>query len=470
MIKILLVFIGLIVVYVFATCRYKRQVLKGLDKKEYSLHFMLGSGLFLWDRIPAKISGAYMRRLSAKYRQLYGSNGLKRRCYLYIGQKICECIVCLLCVLVFCSVYILKNDFSGEVKSIERPAENEEDEKHELLMNGEKVKVTIPKKVYSEDEALKRFDDLYEYCIDNMLSKNTSLDSIKENINLETMYFEDGVKANWEVDDKHIDADGSIDNLNLEENISSKLILIMEYGDYKKEYDVNIKIIKRDESAQDIIQDYIDSQDRANDFVNLPESIDEEKVSFYNQKNNAWLIILAFGVMLSLSLFALRDFDIKDKLRYRHEQMVTDYPEILNKYALLCRAGMSSIKALERMVVDYEKTGDYRYAYEELKMLVKKIRLGDGEAYAYEEFGRKCNDAGYAKFAALLSENIKRGASNFEERLNDEIINAWKEKENILKERGERVGTNLIFPMIMLLVITLIMIVFPACMSMKGVV
>ena len=244
----------------------------------------------------------------------------------------------------------------------------------------------------------------------------------------------------------------------------------MEYGDYKKEYDVKIKILMKNESAENMIQDYIDSQERINEFVNLPESIDEEKVSFYEQKNNIWLIILVLGVTLSFSLFVLRDFDIKDKLRYRHEQMVSDYPEILNKYALLCRAGMSSIKALERMVLDYEKTDDYRYAYEELKMLVKKIKLGDGEAYAYEEFGRKCNDAGYAKFAALLSENIKRGSSNFEERLNDEIMKAWKEKENILKIRGERVGTNLIFPMIMLLVITLIMIVFPACMSMKGVV
>ena len=101
--------------------------------------------------------------------------------------------------------------------------------------------------------------------------------------------------------------------------------------------------------------------------------------------------------------------------------------------------------------------------------MLYRIRLGEGEEKAYENYAKRCNEMCYSKFAGMLAENLRRGNLNLGDELSDELNKAWKERENVLRIKGERVGTKLVIPMILILIITLVMIVVPAFMSMKGV-
>ena len=470
MIKVLIIVIILICAFILVTFRYKNKYLKGVDKSEYKLHPILGTGLFIVDILPKRIINPYIRKLSNKYRQIYISGEVRDKSVLYVAEKVCESLVCIIFVLGFVLLYLLKNSGDNSVSQIKRPSEDMFESKYNLtaqLGDSEDVNLVIAPKEYSKEEAYKVFAKRKDECIKHMLKDNESVDDIRSNINLEGMEYNDGVVACWNVQGDSIDVDGSINRDG--DVVSCDLILTMSYKEWKKEYKVPLAITGSKESLQSVIQKYIDDQDKTNAYVTLPEEIGDEKISFKEEESPVWIIVLIGGVIYAFAMFFIRDLEIKDKLRDRHEEMISDYPELLNKFVLLLRAGLGNVKALERIVLEYEKQGNYRYAYEEIKYMLDRIRLGEGEEKAYENYAKRCNEICYSKFAGMLSENLKRGNLNMKESLNDELNRAWKERENILRIKGERVGTKLVNPMILILIVTLVMIIVPAFMSMKGV-
>ncbi|SKA67476.1 Type II secretion system (T2SS), protein F [Eubacterium uniforme] len=471
--KVISVFIILILIFFIATFRYKNKFLKGANKKEYKLYVILGSGLFIVDLIPKKIIKPYIRKLANKYRQIYVTSDVKNKCYLYVAEKICESLICLILVLMFVVVYLLKSSGGEDIKRIKRPSEDMPESKYYLTADGdikENINLLIGSKEYTKKEAYKLFDKRKGDCIKRMLNKNESLDKVNTSLNIEDVEYSDGMLAQWQVQGEVINYDGSINIDVIDSNkVSSEMILTISYKDFSKDYKVDITVGNVKQSIQDKVQNYIDEQDRTSDYVVLPEELDEEKIGFRSKKNILWIFILGIGVLYAFAMFFLRDLDIKDKLRDRHEEMVSDYPKILNKFALLLRAGLGNVKALERIILEYDARGEYRYAYEEIKYMLYRIRLGEGEEKAYENYAKRCNEMCYSKFAGMLAENLRRGNLNLGDELSDELNKAWKERENVLRIKGERVGTKLVIPMILILIITLVMIVVPAFMSMKGV-
>jgi len=471
--KVISVFIILILIFFIATFRYKNKFLKGANKKEYKLYVILGSGLFIVDLIPKKIIKPYIRKLANKYRQIYVTSDVKNKCYLYVAEKICESLICLILVLMFVVVYLLKSSGGEDIKRIKRPSEDMPESKYYLTADGdikENINLLIGSKEYTKKEAYKLFDKRKGDCIKRMLNKNESLNKVNTSLNIEDVEYSDGMLAQWQVQGEVINYDGSINIDVIDSNkVSSEMILTISYKDFSKDYKVDITVGNVKQSIQDKVQKYIDEQDRTSDYVVLPEELDEEKIGFRSKKNILWIFILGIGVLYAFAMFFLRDLDIKDKLRDRHEEMVSDYPKILNKFVLLLRAGLGNVKALERIILEYDARGEYRYAYEEIKYMLYRIRLGEGEEKAYENYAKRCNEMCYSKFAGMLAENLRRGNLNLGDELSDELNKAWKERENVLRIKGERVGTKLVIPMILILIITLVMIVVPAFMSMKGV-
>ena len=348
MIKVLLVIIFLMIIFIGLTHRYKNRFIKDKEKSDYKMYAILGTGLFVIDLVPKKIIKPYIRKLSNKYRQIYVSGDVKERCYLYVAEKICESLVCLIIVFSLVLVYLLKNDTGDNIKKIKRPNEDMIETSYNLATNWKdtnNVDVVIYPKEYSEDEIDKIFDKRKEECIKQMLADNESVDKIYDSVNLEGVDYPDGVKARWKVVGDYLGVDGSIDVNKSDDNtegetdktneLSCKLILTMSYKDISKEYDVNLKLLDITESLQQKVQKYIDDQDRTNEYVELPEKIENEKISFNNDGGVVWVIILVVGVGYAFAMFFIRDFDLKEKLRNRHEEMIEDYPEILNKFLLL---------------------------------------------------------------------------------------------------------------------------------------
>ena len=63
------------------------------------------------------------------------------------------------------------------------------------------------------------------------------------------------------------------------------------------------------------------------------------------------------------------DKSLEEKVKKRNEEMMIDFTEIVSKLSLLYSAGLSILKAWERIVSDYEKKGVKRFAYQEMKLV-----------------------------------------------------------------------------------------------------
>ena len=165
-------------------------------------------------------------------------------------------------------------------------------------------------------------------------------------------------------------------------------------------------------------------------------------------------------------MFIAYDKDLYDKVEKRNQQMLLDYPEIINKITLLLGAGMPLANAWHKIVEDYrEKDTKKRYAYEEMIITSNELMLGTSEIIAYERFGRRVKLLPYLRFASLIAQNVKKGSSDLLKILEVEAIESFEDRKELAKRIGEEAGTKLLFPMMLMLLIVLIIVIVPAFLS-----
>ena len=178
------------------------------------------------------------------------------------------------------------------------------------------------------------------------------------------------------------------------------------------------------------------------------------------------MLFLAATPVLACFIYYSRDRDLHRQVVDREEQMRMDYPEIVSSLALLLGAGMTVPNAWNKIARDYkrrrEEGGSRRYAYEEMLLTIYEMESGVVQAKAYERFGRRCRIPGYMKLSAMLSQNIRKGAANLPLLLKEEAADAFAERKHTARKLGEKAGTKLLVPMMMLLGITMIIIMVPA--------
>ncbi|MGN0382884.1 MAG: type II secretion system F family protein, partial [Eubacterium sp.] len=221
---------------------------------------------------------------------------------------------------------------------------------------------------------------------------------------------------------------------------------------------------------QQKVQTYVDSTDEYLMEVELPDKIGKEEVVFTNVTDNFHQYILIAAIVLSVAVYFLKDRDLNKKAKARDEEMLEDYPEIVSKLMLLNCAGLSITSAWERILQDYEKqTKKFkkRYAYEEMRQTQIKINSGVSLGKAYGDFGKRCKLHCYLKLSSLLQQSINRGNRGFSEALKQEAAEIFELRKNSAKKRGEEAGTKLLLPMIMMLIISMVIIIVPAFLSME---
>ena len=142
-----------------------------------------------------------------------------------------------------------------------------------------------------------------------------------------------------------------------------------------------------------------------------------------------------------------------------------DYPEFLSRFTLLIGAGMTVRNAWERMLADYKKSGRKRYVYEEMRHTMAQLEVGMPELRAYEQFGRRCALLSYLRFTTILTQNLKKGSSGIALLLRMEAQEAFSERKNQARRKGEEAGTKLLLPMGGMLVLVFVLILVPAFAS-----
>ena len=106
-----------------------------------------------------------------------------------------------------------------------------------------------------------------------------------------------------------------------------------------------------------------------------------------------------------------------------------------------------------------------RYVYEEMNESLVQLKRGMSEQAVYERFGVRCRIREYMKFSSLLIQNLKKGTRELTGLLELEAIDAFEERKNQVKKYGEEAGTRLLVPMVIMLIVVMVIIMFPAIMT-----
>lgn len=372
-----------------------------------------------------------------------------------------------------------------ENKFVERGSYNEGQTSKDLTvsvsdeMKEQDINVTISEQLLTEQEIIGLFKQVKNELGNQIKQDNLSLEEVRNNLRLPSKIDGFPIRISWETSNyKVVGTNGEIDNEQIEEEGALvNLTATLRCQDYTDTYSVLVRVLppiltESEKIKKNILQqiELADKNDLTSKYIELPESVGGKTIIWSEPMDNTKNLIWVLGVFIAILIYYAKDKDLETKIKKRNKQLLLDYPDIVSKLTLLLGAGMTVKGAWQKIALDYrdKKNLDsryYRYAYEEMLISYYEIMSGVSEASAYEEFGKRIKNQRYMKLSSLITQNLKKGSRGLSKVLENESQEAFEERKNYAKTAGEEAGTKLMIPMFLNLIVVLLIIMIPACMS-----
>lgn len=341
------------------------------------------------------------------------------------------------------------------------------------------ISITISEQSLTKQEVTEMFAKAKSELEEHIKGNNPSLLEVRNKLKLSTSMEGMPLQISWDTNNFEIlGSNGEINNEDLKESGAVVVLTAtLIYQEYKDSYEIEVKVLPPILSESEKIKKQLaeqvkqaDKQDKTNRYIELPINIDGKKVVWSEPKDTTKSKIWLLAVIAAIVIYFGKDKDLETKIKQRNQQLLSDYPDIVSKLTLLLGAGMTIKGAWQKVAFDYreKKLVDskyYRYAYEEMLISYYEIMSGVSEATAYEEFGKRTKNQRYMKLSSLITQNLKKGSKGLSKILEQESLDAFEERKAYAKTAGEEAGTKLMFPMFLNLIIVLVIIMIPACMS-----
>lgn len=341
--------------------------------------------------------------------------------------------------------------------------------------------VTIPEQILAGPEKEKLFEGAEEEINASFCGANASMEHITEKVVLKKELADGLISAEWRFDDYDVmNPDGSIQ----EENVPPEGVIVtatveMTYGEESRLYEFPFYVYPRKKTPLESVFAELKAYFREHETnageseVTLPAQAAGYELAWEEKPNHTALIFLALGAIAAVLIELSEKQKDADRQKERGKELLSDYPEIVNKLSLLLGAGMTVSMAWERIITLYEKQKEAglqteRPAYEEMRQTSREIRDGVGERTAYEQFGERCGLRPYRKLSALIVQNLRKGAKGMTALMTAEADEAFELRKNLAKKLGEEAGTKLLAPMLMMLGVIVVILMVPAFLSFKS--
>jgi hypothetical protein len=343
------------------------------------------------------------------------------------------------------------------------------------------VIINVKERMHTQEEMEAVFKEAIRYLEEDLLGDNASKELIYSNLNFSEEIPGTSITVEWKPEDSNlIMSDGTVSNEEVAtEGINTTVKMVLSYYDQKVEHNVYLRIMPKLLSEEDILIKKLEDavmaaakDSKVESQLELPLTLDNYHISWQEKEGNNGLSLLLLGIFIAILVWIIVDKELEKQLKKRKEQMLLDYPEIINKFTLLVNAGMTVKQAWYKIATDYsdkyvQNSTQKRYAYEEMLATSRELKLGLPENVAYEQYGRRIGLIPYIKFGSFISQNLKKGNKGFTELLMKEAEEAFEERKEIAKRLGEEAGTKLLIPMMIMLIIVFLIIMIPAFWSFR---
>ncbi|MBQ6660871.1 MAG: hypothetical protein IJM57_05510 [Lachnospiraceae bacterium] len=341
------------------------------------------------------------------------------------------------------------------------------------------LSLAVAEKQMTPEEIRKSAAEAEETMLAAILGENESADEVTKPLTLLSEVPGTPISVSWNTSDyRVIDYAGNVHPEAIEGQSEIVILTaVLSYGEWEESMQLPLRVVSAsgDESgrAKEIEELLLESarEQAYRETIDLPGNFGGEKIEFYEEQRSYPGIFILYAVVLGIVLFLWSVSRKKQNRKNRERQLLRDYPEVVSKLSLLLEAGSTIRLAWERVVNDYLRKRDSRpshrrYAYEEMLHTRNRMSMGIPEETAYEEFGRRCGNIRYLRLASVIVQNLKKGSAGILPLLQKEAEEAFCDRREQAKQKGEEAGTKLLLPMAGILVIILAMILIPAFTAM----
>lgn len=364
----------------------------------------------------------------------------------------------------------------------------------EILREGTTVQLDIPERRFTSGQVKELLEKAEGELQTVFLGQNTSADEVRSPLVLPTSLAGGYVLAEWTVMPYGIIEDTGI----LQEGIPEEGALVTLEADLSLQdrhrivtFSVRAFPPERTPSQEAALAvskeaDRVNENRKNDEYYLLPQKLGNLNLKWSYAEDSSLMIVALLLLMIPFLLGALSDQKVREAAFERRLQLEMDYPEIMWKMTLLIGAGMNLSSAFFRISDDYQKEqkrvrtlngnrktwipnkniDKKRYVYEEMLITCYEIRDGMSEGKAYENFGHRCALPRYIRMGSILSQNLRKGSGGLTQILEQEALSASQERQAQARKLGEKAGTKLLLPMVMMLCVVFVILVVPAFLVM----
>ncbi|MBE5957535.1 MAG: hypothetical protein E7254_01560 [Lachnospiraceae bacterium] len=460
----------LLIALFIITFFYRSDERKRCKEEKAKLWMFYGVSMFIADYFLRKIVVSNIEKIIKRIKEINAKERVEWEAYIYVVDKIAMAVF-IIYISSFMGTVIKFNYIrdNKEINEILREEKIDKEMRIKAYISGEEetLLIDIMPKEYTEAKVQEILQDVGEKLGRIMLGANESFEKVDSNLNLCNVVGDDRVSVSWESSDKSIiDDEGIIGEGVSEGGTEVELTAVLTFKNCTKEIKYKLVVFpeKNNVNLPHYVQKQVDALERSENTVTLPRKYRGQDIKYYEYNDDIGLLFIILGIITAVGVFVIKDRDLDSEIHKRNLEMAADYPEIVSNTMLFLKAGMSFANAWEAILkMNREKRG--RYAFREIENTLKKIKGGVSERVALEQYGRNCAVHSYVRFANIIDQNLRRGSEDVCKCLEEELIRALGErKSNALKE-GEEAGTKLLAPMIMMLILSIVLIIVPAFMS-----
>lgn len=165
-------------------------------------------------------------------------------------------------------------------------------------------------------------------------------------------------------------------------------------------------------------------------------------------------------VSILLPIVLVQSLGKKEMLR--RQAIIFELPEFLNKVILLVNAGETAQEAFTRCSLDKVDQIEKNPLYLELNEAVRKMENNMPFPEALNQLSKKCALQEMSIFTTTLLLNYRKGGEELVRSLKALSVTLWEKRKAQTQIKGEEASSKMIFPLVLVFVIVMIIVGYPA--------
>lgn len=387
-----------------------------------------------------------------------------------------EIIICAAVLLGIAFVYDLTQGDGYLGNRIAKREVGEGSSQLEFVIKGEGLEkdlsytIDVGERVVTEQEAQDLFQAARTELEESIFYPGESADCVYSGLRIRKRYVDNKVQASWDFEPWDVLSDeGEVLDEALPENGELLLAEVtFKVQQYQSLYQFQIHIFPRLSSPEAKVLWGIKQGLKDDDTeICLPEEIDGISIVWKEKREKVFLKVLLLEVIAGGAMVILLQRKRKKEEEERTMAMEYDYSAIVNKFAILLGAGMSTRQSwysVSARYIDDRKKGLRKKTdiYEEMLRTYYELLDGENELNAYQKFGNRVRSSSYNRFVRLLLQSSYKGARGIGTLLQAEANRAFAERVGKARKLGEEASTRLLFPLVIMMAVIFAIVLAPA--------